>query len=125
MHIEYHKHWSTHLNRYMELKIYGHAGKPVIVFPSARGTFYQFEDFGMVEAVREFIEQGRIQLYTLSSNDHETWLADDWICLPDRGRNYQRYDEYVIQEVVPLIEQQSGREGGFAATGCSMGAYHA
>ncbi len=124
MNVEYHKHWSTHLNRDMELKIYGHGGKPVVVFPSARGTFYQFEDFGMVEAVGEFIEAGKIRLYTIASNDHETWLADDWINVADRGRNYQAYDAYVVEEAIPFIREHSGYEEKFVATGCSMGGYH-
>lgn len=125
MKVEYHKHWSMYLDHDMELKVYGHAGKPVLVFPSARGTFYQFEDFGMVEAVRRFIEQGQIQLYTISSNDSDAWLADDWINLADRGRNHQKYDDYIVHEAVPFIREHSGAAGGLLTTGCSMGAYHA
>ena len=52
MKIEYHKYWSSNLNQDMEFKVYGHAGKPVIVFPAQAGRFYEFEDFQMVEAVR-------------------------------------------------------------------------
>ncbi len=125
MDIEYHRRQSRALGREVELKIYGHAGKPLVVFPSARGTFYQFEDFGMVEAVRPFIEAGQVRLYALSSNDHETWLADDWISLPDRGRNYERYVRHIVKEAVPFIHEHSACEGPLAVTGCSMGAYHA
>jgi esterase/lipase superfamily enzyme len=109
----------------MELKVYGHGGKPLVVFPSARGTFYQFEDFGMVEAVRPFIDEGRIRLYTLASNDHETWLADGWINVADRGCNYQAYDAYVVEEAVPFIREHSGYGEKLMVTGCSMGGYHA
>ena len=34
MHIGYHKWLSTHLGQEMELKVYGHAGKPMLVFPT-------------------------------------------------------------------------------------------
>ncbi len=125
MQVEYYKAWSVALDREVEWKVYGRAGKPLVVFPSARGSFYQFEDFGMVDAVRRFVEQGQVRLYTLSSNDHETWLADDWISLEDRGRNYLKYDAYVVSEAVPYIRDHSGHAGQLAATGCSMGAYHA
>ncbi|HEY89680.1 MAG TPA: esterase family protein [Thermoflexia bacterium] len=125
MNVEYHQWRTERLNRDMEFKVYGHAGKPVVVFPSARGTFYQFEDFGMVNVLSEFIEAGKIQLYTVSSNDNEAWLAEDWISLPDRGWNHQQYDNYIMEEVVPFIRKHNGSGQNFIATGCSMGAYHA
>mgnify|MGYP000079574190 CR=1 FL=1 len=55
MHVEYHKWWSPSLGQEMELKVYGHYGKPAIVFPAQGGRFYEYEDFGMVQAVRSFI----------------------------------------------------------------------
>ena len=51
--ISYHKSDSRHLGRPMEHKRYGHAGRPVIVFPTSRGRFYQYEDSGAVAALRE------------------------------------------------------------------------
>ncbi len=42
----------------MECKIYGHDGKPVIVFPSSGGRFYEYEDFRMVDACASFLERG-------------------------------------------------------------------
>ncbi len=43
MHIEEHQWWSKHLNRDMALKVYGHWGKPVIVFPCSRGRYFDYE----------------------------------------------------------------------------------
>ena len=60
MNIEYHKWWSNNLHQEMELKVYGHAGKPVVVFPTQGGKFYQFEDFGMVGACNPFLAEGKI-----------------------------------------------------------------
>ncbi|MRR32500.1 transposase, partial [bacterium] len=48
MNIEYHKLWSPALGQEMEFKVYGHAGKPTLVFPAQGGRFYEFEDFGMI-----------------------------------------------------------------------------
>jgi esterase/lipase superfamily enzyme len=40
MHREYH-HWHAHaLNRNMDLLVFGHAGTPVLVFPSSMGAFF-------------------------------------------------------------------------------------
>lgn len=123
MKIEYQKWWSSRLVQDMELKVYGHAGKPVVVFPSQGGRFYEYEDFGMVEANRDFIENGKIQLYTVDSIDYQSWV--NWNVHPaERARRHNQYDLYVIEEVVPFISQCSQYPGKMISTGCSMGGYH-
>lgn len=124
MKVEYYKIWSAFLSRDMEFKVYGHAGRPVIVFPSACGRFYEFEDFGMIEAIRSFIEQGKVQVYAIDSIDCEAWLAQ-WMHPGDRGARHLQYERYVLEEIVPFIRSQSGLSDGYLTTGCSMGAYHA
>ena len=43
MEIRYYKHYSSHLNRDMEFKVYGHSGKPVLFIPCQGGRFFDFE----------------------------------------------------------------------------------
>ena len=57
MKVEYYKEYSHELNRDMEFKVFGHAGKPCLVFPSQDGRFFDYEDMGMIEAAREYIER--------------------------------------------------------------------
>ena len=71
MNVEYHKMYSGRIGREMEFKSYGWGGKPVVVFPSSGGRFYEYEDFGMTEACKPFIERGVIRLYTPDSIDRE------------------------------------------------------
>ncbi len=124
MNVDYHKKWSSHLNKDMEFKIYGHAGKPMLVFPTGCGRFYEFEDFGMVEAIRWFIDEGKVQLFTLDSVDCEAWMAH-WMFPGDRGWRHLQYERYILDEVVPTVREVTGYKGRLGATGCSMGAYHA
>jgi esterase/lipase superfamily enzyme len=129
MNVEYHKWWSPSLGQDMELKVYGQGGKPAIVFPAQGGRFYEYEDFGMVEAVRSFIDGGKIKLFTVDSIDAQSWA--NWSAHPaDRARRHQDYDRYIVDEVAPFIRQHCGGEqldgnANFLATGVSMGAYHA
>jgi esterase/lipase superfamily enzyme len=124
MNVEYHKWWSNHLNQDMELKVYGHAGKPVLVFPTQGGRFYEYEDFGMVEVCRGFIDEGKIRLFTVDSIDNQSWA--NWALHPaDRARRHEDYDRYITNEVVPFIQQYTTWKGKYLTTGCSMGAYHA
>jgi esterase/lipase superfamily enzyme len=124
MNIEYHKWWSQNLDRDMELKIYGQMGKPILIFPSMNGRFYEYEDFGMVDAVNEFIEKGSVQLFTVDSVDGESWT--NWNVHPaERARRHEQYDRYIIQEVIPFINDKNQTNAKVISTGCSMGGYHA
>lgn len=123
MNVEYHKWWSPSLNQDMELKIYGFAGKPVVVFPTQSGRFFQYEDFGMVGACASFIAVEKIQLFTIDSIDDQSWV--NWNSHPaDRARRHIDYDRYFMEEVVPIIRGKNDYAGKFLATGCSMGGYH-
>ena len=57
MQIEYKKEYSHNLGREMEFIRYGHSGKPVLVFPSQDGTCNQYQEFGMVNVLSDYIEQ--------------------------------------------------------------------
>ena len=125
MNIEYHKWWSPNVGHDMELKVYGYYGKPLLVFPAQGGRFYEYEDFKMIDAIADFIEAGKIKVFTIDSLDNESWA--NWGAHPaDRARRHEDYDRYVVQEVTPFISQHcAGSNQKFIATGCSMGAYHA
>lgn len=124
MNIEYHKWWSQHLNQEMEIKIYGSSGKPVLVFPTQGGRFYEYEDFGMVDACHSYIDSMKIQLFSIDSIDNQSW-ANYYSHPADRARRHEDFDHYVINEVVPFIHDRNPWNGKILTTGCSMGAYHA
>lgn len=125
MDMEYHKWWSPNLGHDMELKVYGQAGKPVLVFPAQGGRFYEFEDFGMTSACHASVAASRVQFFTVDSIDSQSWA--NWGAHPaDRARRHEDYDRYITQEVIPFIRDRSGKSRGRALTaGCSMGGYHA
>src|SRR6202022_5125108 len=58
MNREYVKWDSPILGRSMELLRFGHAGRPMIWFPTSKGRFYQNEDFGLVGGVGDLAETG-------------------------------------------------------------------
>lgn len=53
----------------METLVFGHAGAPVLVFPTTMGRFYQYEDFGMVTALAPKLDAGLIHLFCPDSVD--------------------------------------------------------
>ncbi|MFW5855372.1 MAG: esterase family protein [Thermodesulfobacteriota bacterium] len=124
MNIEYHKWYSSQLNQDMELKVYGRQGKPVIVFPSSGGRFFDYEDNGMVAACGPFIDSGKFILFAVDSVDHQSWLNQD-IYPQERVLRHEAYERYILHEVVPFIFHHVHRFDKIMTTGCSMGAYHA
>lgn len=42
MQIRYYKEYSRFLNRFMEFKVYGHSGRPIVIFPCQSGRFFDW-----------------------------------------------------------------------------------
>lgn len=130
MKTEWFKEYSQCLNRDMEFKVYGHAGEPILVFPSQDGRFFDFENNGMIKTVEHLINDGKIQLFCCDSIDKESWSESD---LDKHHRTYmiEQYFYYIVNELVPRIFEINsyGHNGKYAngifTTGCSMGATHA
>ena len=106
----------------MDLLLFGHGGTPYIVFPTSMGAFHEYEDNGMVGALAEKLAHGHLQLFAVSSVDSESWY-NKGAHPRHRVERALQYEAFIINEVVPLIQQRSGAPIG--VTGCSFGAYHA
>jgi esterase/lipase superfamily enzyme len=123
MHREHHRWYSQRLNREMELLVHGHAGAPVLVFPTSKGRFFEYEDRGMVAAIGDWLERGWFQLYCVDSVDGESFY--NWWTHPvNRILRHLQYEEYLLNEVLPLVRTKN-QNGFLIAHGCSFGAYHA
>src|SRR5271169_2363129 len=97
MNREYNKQYSQELGCDMESLVFGHAGQPVLVFPTSMGRFFQYEDSGMIRALAGKLEAGAIQLFCVDSVD---------------------------SEFLPYLKWKN-RAPQIAVTGCSFGGYHA
>ncbi len=122
MQTEYRKEYSKYLDREMEYKIYGHGGKPCLVFPPQDGRFYNYEDFNMVETLSDFIEEGKLQLFCVDSVDKESWSNKNGDPR-QRSEMQEKWFNYISNEFVPRIWELTGRND-IIVTGCSMGGAH-
>jgi len=123
MNREFHRWYSPSLHRDMELLIFGHAGARVLVFPTSKGKYYEWEDRGMTGLLGEPLERGWLQLYCVDSIDAESWY-NYGIHPGARAYRHAQYDGYLYSEVLPLMNVKNGNP--FLMTlGASFGAYHA
>jgi esterase/lipase superfamily enzyme len=116
--------WSPAIGAEGDLVAYGSHGRPVLVFPSEAGEAWQFEDRGMVDAVANLVDEGRVKLYCVGSYDAESW-SNGAIALEERARNHERYEDWVVHQVVPWIFDDCGGPLEVLTLGCSLGAFHA
>ena len=107
----------------MELLSFGHAGTPLLVFPTSRGRFFEYENNGMIHAVAPKIEAGRLYVYCVDSVDNESWYNRS-IHPHERVLRQIAYESYVLFEVVPLMKGTSGAQQIWTS-GCSLGGYQA
>jgi esterase/lipase superfamily enzyme len=121
---EYHAWFSPRLQRAMELLVFGHAGLPVLVFPTRQGRFFDYENWGLVGALADRIDAGRLRLYCVDSADSEAFYCT---CRPPRARveRHLQYEGYILDEVLPLMQLENPYAGRPGVHGCSIGAYHA
>ncbi|TXD52911.1 MULTISPECIES: esterase family protein [unclassified Polaribacter] len=120
---DYHKWYSPTLNKDIEMLVFGHAGYPLVLFPTTSGRFYECRDFKLIESAKWFLEEGLVQIYCPDSINELSWY-DKGIHPADRVKNHVWYDQFIMDEVVNPICQERGIQK-VAIAGVSFGGYHA
>lgn len=115
--------WYSHnLGMEMPLVAYGHAGQPLLMFPTAAADYLEYERFLLINAIKPFIENGLIRAYSINSVNRYSLLnkkaSPQW-----KAELLTRYDRYIMEEVLPLIRNECGDEARPLTTGASLGAF--
>jgi esterase/lipase superfamily enzyme len=114
---------SPAMGRNIHMWTYGHAGRPVLVFPTAGGYAHEWQQNGAIDAISDLIDAGRIRLYCPETNVAEVWThatAD----LRWRMKRHAAYERFVTEELLPRIWRESGRRD-LIHFGASVGAMYA
>lgn len=107
-----------------DLIAYGHYGRPVVAFPAEGGRAWDFENNGMVGAVADLIDAGRVKLYCVDSADAWTW-SDQSVSTEERAQRHGQYEHWVLSQAAPWVSNDCGGASELIAVGASLGAYHA
>lgn len=115
---------SQAMGRSMHLWCYGHWGMPLLVFPSAAGMAHEWDAHGMVDALSDLIDGGKLKLYCTESNVAEAWTQKHrppaW-----RLERHGAYESYVVRELVPWIRRDCASANlPVAVAGCSLGGFY-
>ena len=130
MEMQYYKWYSQALNRDMEFKIYGHAGRPVLFIPCQDGRFFDFENYKMIDVWAPWLESGQVMVCAVDTIDQETW-SNEYGDPRWRIERHEQWIRHITDEIVPFFRQvvndHNGWSGypGVITFGCSLGATHA
>ncbi len=89
-----------------DLVVYGTKGQPVIVFPEGDSSCMSWENNGMLDAVRDLVEDGTIRLVCVDSSDDETWYARGALN-PYRLENLENFFAFVGKDLLPFVRKVS------------------
>jgi esterase/lipase superfamily enzyme len=121
---EYHRWHSPRLGIDLGVVVYGHWGPPLMGFPTSAGDEWELENQGMIGALGDFIDAGRIKFFSVNSVNHQGLYNRD---AHPFHRSYMQamFDEYLREEVVPFIWDNCQSSVAISTMGASFGAYHA
>lgn len=117
------KFYSRHLDKEIEMLVFGGWGYPIILFPSTLSRYYQVKDFGLIDSVAGFIDSGKFKIYSIDAIDEESWYGKH-LHPSQRVANYIQYDKFLSHELIPAIQRECNVEK-VGVAGCSFGGYHA
>ena len=123
MYREYGKWWSPSLGREMEYLWFGKFGRPVMIFPTSGGRFFENEDFKLTDSLADKVDAGHIQLVCVDSVDNESWY-NRGVHPGIRAARHAQYDSYLRNEMIPYTFNRAQR-GDLVVYGASFGAFHA
>src|SRR5947208_9408002 len=115
--------WYSHnLGMEMPLVAYGHAGYPLLMFPTAAADYLEYERFHLIDTIKPFIDAGQLRAYSINSVNRYSLLnkqaSPQW-----KAELLTRYDHYITEEVLPLIRNECGQDARPLTTGASLGAF--
>jgi esterase/lipase superfamily enzyme len=124
MHREFHRWYSTRLNRDMGVVVYGHYGAPMLAFPTSGGDEWEHEGQGMIGTLAPFIDAGRLKIFTVRAVTEDSFFNKEAHPL-HRSWMQSQYDGYIHQEVIPFIHTHCQGAAAVTTMGASLGGYHA
>jgi esterase/lipase superfamily enzyme len=115
---------SFFLHRNMKINSYGSSkGYPLLVIPTQDGTADDYESFGMIETLKDYIDNNIIHVFCVDSVDKDSF-SDIHGDKEKRIQLQEQYFNYINKEVVTYIHRINHSTNRILLTGNSMGGYH-
>ena len=120
---EIHQWYSPALNKEMPLAVYGHYGFALLMVPTAAADYLEYERFELINALKPFIDNGKLKIFSVNSINTESWMNKQMEGAHKAIRQNQ-FNEYIFNEVVPFIKTMTSQDTPIITCGASFGAFH-
>ena len=123
MHREIHGWHSPRLNKHMDIAVYGHYGFALLMIPTAAADYLEYERFHLMESISPLINEGKLKVFSVNSINSESWL-NNHMHPRDKSIRHTQFNEYIYQEVIPFIKNNTSPDTPIIVCGASLGAFH-
>jgi len=115
---------SPSLNKNMPIVTYGHYGFALLLIPTAGADYLEYERFQLIEALAPFIDAGKMKVFSIDSINKESWMNYDMLG-EHKAIRHNQFNQYVYQEVIPYIRNNTSADTMIYTCGASLGSFHA
>jgi esterase/lipase superfamily enzyme len=114
---------SPSLNKEMPIAVYGNYGFALLLMPTAAADYLEYERFQLMDSIAPFVDGGRVKVFSINSINNESWLNDN-MNPHDKANRHRQFNDYVFNEVVPFVKNNTSMETPIITCGASFGALH-
>lgn len=123
MHRQLSSWYSPSLGKEMPIASYGHYGFALLLIPTAAADYLEYERFELINHIAPFIEAGKVKVFSINSINNESWMNND-MDPRHKAIRHQQFNNYVYNEVVPFIRNNTSADTLIFTCGASFGALH-
>jgi esterase/lipase superfamily enzyme len=107
----------------MPVAVYGHYGFALLLVPTAAADYLEYERFQLMDCLAPLIDEGKLKVFSIDSINNESWLNNS-MGSHHKAIRHQQWNDYVFNEVVPFIRNNTSQETLIFTCGASFGALH-
>src|SRR5829696_2569976 len=100
--------YSPNLHKEMPVAVYGHYGTALLLIPTAAADYLEYERFQLINSLANFINQGRIKVFSINSINTESWMNNE-MNPRDKSVRHQHFNNYVFDEIIPFIRNHTSK----------------
>jgi esterase/lipase superfamily enzyme len=106
MNERYIKWFTPYLSRDFEMLVFGDGrGLPLVLFPTSFGRHSQNKDFGVIDAIGSYIDNGKVTVYCPDSIDLDSFY-NKAIHPADRMRTHNAYENVIVGDVFDFARRE-------------------
>ncbi len=115
--------YSPALAEDMPIVTYGFYGFSLLLVPTAGADFLEYERFQMMESLAPAINSGKVKVFSINSVNKQSWMNKEMEG-PHKAIRQNQWNQYVFNEVIPFIKNNTSSDTPIIISGASFGALH-